>query len=107
MAADEALLDEIVARIVAAGDPERVVLFGSRARGDSTASSDYDLIVIEPSDEPGHRRAARYYRAIRRFVLPIDILVYTPPEVVAWADVPQSLVMTALREGRVLYERAN
>ena len=101
---DETLLQEMVARLVAAGHPRRVVLFGSRARGDEQADSDYDFLVVEPSDEPAHKRSVRYYDALRRYTQPLDVVVYTPDEVEDYAELPQSFVMTALREGRVLYE---
>jgi len=51
------LLEEITRRILAAGNPQRIMLFGSRARGDARPDSDYDLLVIEPSGRPRYQRA--------------------------------------------------
>ncbi len=99
------LLQEMVRRIVEVAHPDRIVLFGSRARGDNRPDSDVDLLVILPSDEPHYVRARPLYRALRDIFVPTDIVVYTPDEVDNWRNVRQALVATALREGTVLYER--
>ena len=51
------LLDEIVRRILQVGSPRRIVLFGSRVRGDGRPDSDLDLLIIEDSELPRYRRA--------------------------------------------------
>ena len=56
----DTVLQEVVARIVAAGDPQRIVLFGSRARYDNSEDSDIDLLVIEDSELPRYKRSPRY-----------------------------------------------
>ncbi|MCX7792280.1 MAG: nucleotidyltransferase domain-containing protein [Chloroflexaceae bacterium] len=58
------LLREIVERIRATGNPLKIVLFGSHARGDARPDSDFDILVIEESDLPRYRRAPRYLRAL-------------------------------------------
>ncbi|MCS7037989.1 MAG: nucleotidyltransferase domain-containing protein [Caldilineales bacterium] len=93
-------------RILLLGNPQAIILFGSRARGEAQPDSDYDLLVIEPSDQPRHRRAARYRRALRGLAQK-DILVWTPEEVAEWRDVPNAFITTAIREGIVVYERRN
>jgi uncharacterized protein len=101
---DDALIEEIVSRIVAASHPEKVVLFGSRARGQEVRESDYDLLVIKKSDEPRYRRAVPLYEALVGLLANVDIMVYTPEEVSEWSAVPEAFVTTAVREGKVLYE---
>ena len=101
---DDLLVQQIVSRIVAASRPEKVVLFGSRARGEELAESDYDLLVIKKSDEPRYRRAVPLYEALVGLLANVDIMVYTPEEVSEWSNVPEAFVTTAIREGRVLYE---
>lgn len=99
---------EIVRRIVRLADPEKIVLFGSRARGDNRPSSDLDLLVIAESDEPRHIRPRQLYLELAQLPLDIDVdvLVYTPSEVWEWSGVPQAFVTTAIREGKVLYEKS-
>ena len=108
--ADAELLERTVRAIVDEVAPEQVILFGSRARGDATAESDYDLIVVEaaPFDEGRSRisEAARLYRALAGFEVEVDVLVYCRDDVVRWRDSLNHVLARALREGRVLYERS-
>jgi uncharacterized protein len=99
------LLDEVVRRIKAVGDPYRIVLFGSRARGEARADSDLDLLILEDSDLPRYKRPKRYRQALLGLFPSKDIVVWTPQEVDEWKAVPNTFISTALREGRVLYER--
>jgi uncharacterized protein len=102
---DGKLIDEIIRRIVNAVQPEKIVLFGSRARGDARPESDMDLLVIAQSSEPRYRRSSRLYSVLSDILVPMDILVYNPDEVQEWKDVRQAFITTALREGKVLYEK--
>lgn len=103
------LLDRIVKVIVDEADPEQIILFGSRARGNSNADSDIDLVVVEPAPfgEGRDRRAetARLYRALAFFDTPTDLLVYSSDEMEYWRDSLNHVLARALREGRLLYER--
>ena len=97
-------MDEIVRRIVATVHPHKIVLFGSRARGDARQNSDIDLLVIADSNEPRYRRSRPLYGALRDIMISMDIVVYTPDEVEEWSEVRQAFVTTAVREGKALYE---
>ncbi len=101
----EELLQVIVRRIVEAAQPEKVVLFGSRARGVARENSDYDFLVIKDSGDPPHQREVPIYLALANVHTPVEVVVYTPEEVNDWREVPQAFVTTALREGKVVYER--
>lgn len=101
---DDKLLAEMTRRIVQTIHPKKVVLFGSRARGDARPNSDYDFLVIQETTEPPHKRSGRLYTVLAEFPAEVEVLVYTPEEVDDWGAVPQAFVTTALREGEVLYE---
>jgi len=96
-------LRDVVERLVREFSPERVVLFGSWARGEASGDSDLDLLVVARSDEPVHRRMARAQRALRGTPVPVDVFVVTPEEVVAYRGWLSHTVAIALREGQELY----
>lgn len=98
-------LDDIVRRLRAAGSPQRIVLFGSHARGTARPDSDLDLLIVEESTLPRYRRAPRYLRALVGVFPAKDIIVWTPQEIDAWREVPNAFITTVLREGRTLYAR--
>jgi len=103
------LLTDIVEVLVKAGDPERVILFGSRGRGDHHRDSDVDLLIVqsEPFDRTRSRRKeiARLSQLLARFPVSIDILLFSRDEVEYWCGSLNNVVARALREGKVLYER--
>ncbi len=103
---DSNTFSEIVRRIRAVADPRKIVLFGSRARGDHRPDSDIDLLVIEDSQLPRHRRAIPLYAALADLSLNVDteVIDYPPAEVEEWRNAGAAFVTTALREGTVLYE---
>jgi predicted nucleotidyltransferase len=102
----DAAIQVMVDRIRERFQPLRIVLFGSQARGTSGAGSDVDLLVVFA--ELDDKRAMSV--AIRRLLgdLPVskDIIVTTPPELAERGEMVGSVLRPALREGRVLYERA-
>lgn len=99
-------LNEVTERIRRITHPRKIILFGSRARGKDRINSDWDFLVIVESNLPRHKRSAPIYGALSDMSVGMDILVYTPDEVEEWSNVPQALVTTAIREGKVLYEKS-
>ncbi|HEX7343773.1 MAG TPA: nucleotidyltransferase domain-containing protein [bacterium] len=99
------LLSEIVSRVIRAVSPEQVIVFGSFARGNNRPESDLDLLIIKESNRPRYERAIPIYHALRDIMMAVDVIVYTPAEVKEWSKVRQAFITTALREGRVLYEK--
>ncbi len=98
------VLTEMVRRLVAAFRPEKIYLFGSRARGDHRHDSDYDLLVVLASSElPPHKRDQMAYRQLKGIGAAKDVLVWTRDEFDARTEVVTSLPATVLREGKQLY----
>jgi predicted nucleotidyltransferase len=104
VAADDPTLVEITRRLVETYRPERIYLFGSRARGTAGADSDYDLLVVVPDDvPPALRRSARAYEALWGLSTAGDILVWTRTAFAERMHLRASLPSTVEREGRLLY----
>jgi predicted nucleotidyltransferase len=95
---------EVVDELARHADPERVVLFGSVAHGDSARDSDIDLLVVlaDQGKKPRWRHMGELRGAIRAPV-PLDLLV-TDTDELATAQ-PGSVFDAAPREGTVVYER--
>lgn len=83
--------------------PQKIVQFGSYARGDATADSDLDLLVIEDEVPDRAREMVRLRRLLRPLRIPADVLVYSANEVKRWGAQPGSALYWALREGKVVY----
>ena len=78
---DEKLLETIVQRILEVTQPDKIILFGSYARGDAREDSDIDILIIQPSDLPRHKRSTPIRLALMGLHPSKDIVVYTPEEV--------------------------
>lgn len=102
--AEVAALAGIVKRLVGAYEPERIYLFGSRARGDAGPSSDFDLLVVVPDSAPPERQRSRLaYEALRRTGTSADVLVLTRTDFEGRLHLAASLPATVAREGRLLH----
>ena len=97
-------LAEIIRRLVEAYQPERVYLFGSKARGDTGPDSDYDIMVLVPDAASHERRRSRLaYRCLWGTGAAADVLVWTRSNFEARSHLRASLPATVLREGRLVY----
>ncbi len=97
-------LDKLV-QLLRHYDPEQIILFGSRARGDADACSDYDVIVIKHTPRPFLERLRDMVPYLAEFDRPADILVYTPEEFARMREIGLGWVVE--REGVLLYERSS
>jgi predicted nucleotidyltransferase len=98
-----AILDAIVGRLVEAFHPERVILFGSRARGTAHRDSDVDLLVVMPFTGSRLRVAVEIRKVLRGLGIAKDIMVMTPEEFAVRKEIPGTLAYPASREGKVLH----
>lgn len=99
-------LDEMVGRIVARFHPDQIILFGSYASGEPTQDSDIDLLIVMPVKDSCRRQANEIDLALADRSVPIDLIVLTPEKFDRQKNLMGTIAFEALREGRVIYERA-
>ena len=101
---NDPILAEILRRLVAAYQPERIYLFGSKARGDDGPDSDYDLMVIVSDEAPLARRRSRLaYQRLWGIGTAADVLVWTNSQFDSRRHLRASLPATIMREGKLLH----
>jgi HEPN domain-containing protein/predicted nucleotidyltransferase len=98
-------LDDVVQRIVDGYEPDRVILFGSRASGAAAEGSDHDLLIVKETDRRPIDRRMEVEGLLLGRRIALDILVYTPREVWDLYAAGSPLIATILETGRVLYMR--
>lgn len=96
-------LNDIIRRVVEVAEPERIILFGSAARGEMNRHSDVDLLVVKDGADL-RRLTARIYRRLYGVGAAVDIVMVTPQDVERYRDSHALVIKPALREGTVMYE---
>jgi len=96
----------MVQRIVRQFNPERVILFGSHARGEAGPDSDVDLLVVMPVEGWKHKKQVEIRVALHDIDVPKDIIVTTPEEFAWRQEVVGTIEYPAVKEGKVLYARS-
>jgi predicted nucleotidyltransferase len=101
-AVSQRTLQQIIERIVAVAQPEKIILFGSAARGEMGPNSDVDLLVIKAG---AHRLdlAGKIYGNLHGVDEAVDVVVVTPEDVERYRESPALVIAPALREGKVVY----
>lgn len=103
--ADSSVLKDATRRLVAELRPDKVYLFGSRARGDASADSDYDFLVVVPqSDDSPFRRSQRAHRALSDLGVSKDVVVITPERFEEMKGLESSFEHEVATEGMLLYD---
>jgi len=105
-AESETALRQAVDRLATRFHPEKIILFGSRARGQGGPDSDADLLIVMRVDGSKRQQAVQMDLALEGIGIPIDLIVVTPEEVEKYRGVMGTIIREAVLEGRVLYERA-
>ncbi|MGH9847974.1 MAG: nucleotidyltransferase domain-containing protein [Blastocatellia bacterium] len=100
---DRAILADTIKQVVAAAQPEKIVLFGSAARGTMGPDSDLDLLVIKRGKFNRHRVTTAIYRELSGEIA-VDAIVVTPEEVERYRSSHCLVICQAMREGKVVYE---
>lgn len=98
-------IDEIVNRIVGSYDPDKIILFGSYAKGTPNEHSDVDLFVVKDSEKTRPERGIELCKLLYGSMIPMDILVYTNKEIQESINNKYSFVYEVFANGLTLYER--
>ena len=96
----------MVERIVRQFEPDKIILFGSHARGDAGPDSDIDLLIVMPVTGSIREKAVEIGVALHDIAVPKDLIVITPDEFEWRKDTIGTIEWPASREGEVLYARA-
>ena len=84
---------------------QRMVLFGSRARGDSRPDSDFDILVVAETSVPFIERQGMGLLALGKRDFALDLMIFTPAEFERGSGVLGSAIYWAQHEGRVIYAK--
>ncbi len=92
--------------LVESAQPKRIILFGSRARGETREGSDFDIMVIEECVGDRIAEMVRLSRILRPLRIPFDLLVVSEEKFEYWRDTPGNIYFEASTGGKILYEAA-
>jgi len=99
------ILKEATKRIAEQFHPQRIILFGSYARGTADAKSDVDLLVISPLRKRRRTLILEMNRSLWGLDLARDIVILTPEEFVIEKEIPGTIALYAFNDGKLLYEQ--
>jgi predicted nucleotidyltransferase len=100
---NDLLIEEVTRRLAAAAPGAKVILFGSRSRGEERPNSDLDLLVIQPGEvEKPAAESARLRRELRGLGVAFDVILVSRRYAEDWGHFEGSVLNTALSEGRIL-----
>ncbi len=101
----DSAIDQMVVRIVERFDPERIILFGSAARGEAGPDSDVDLLVVMRVSGSRREKAVEIGVVVNDIRVPKDIIVTTPEDFEWRKEIAGTIERPAAREGRLVYAR--
>lgn len=102
---DKAKINEIISKIALHFDPDKIILFGSYASGNTTNDSDLDLLIIQETELPRHKRSFDIQKSLKGSMIPMDILVYTIKEFEEERNQKNSFLHSLIQNSEILYER--
>lgn len=98
-------LQEVTKKIIQEFNPEKIILFGSRATGQATEDSDTDLLIIKDTDSSTREVAKQIDGSIFPRPFPLDLIVYTPKQLRKAQESGDFFILEILNKGKVLYAR--
>ena len=103
---DNETIKRLTELLIKAAKPNRIIMFGSQARGEAGEDSDFDVMVVEDSVSDRVGEMVRLNRLLRSLNIPVDLLVVSAEKFNYWCDTPGNVYFEAATEGEVLYETA-
>ncbi len=97
-------IDEIKKRIVENIMPEKIILFGSYAKGTATEESDLDLLIVKDSNLSTRMENRKVRKMLSGLRIPVDVIVKTAREFETYKDIIGTIIYPANRFGKVIYE---
>jgi len=97
------VLADVIRRVVAAAQPDKIVLFGSAARGEMGPNSDLDLLVIKGGKFNRGRVTTEIYRHLAGADAAVDVVLVTPEDVERYRNSHCLVIYPAMKEGKVVY----
>jgi predicted nucleotidyltransferase len=98
-------VDQAVQRLVEAGRPRKVILFGSYVRGKTHRDSDLDVLVVaEDAVTSSRKESVRLRRALRGIRMCVDVLVVRERDFNRLKNKIGLIYREAIQHGRVVYE---
>jgi uncharacterized protein len=101
------VIDDMVRKIVERFHPDKIILFGSCARGETTKDSDIDILIVIPVKHSTRQMANEIDLSLADRTVPLDLLVVTPEQYDHQKNIVGTTIHEAVREGRTLYDRAH
>ena len=103
---EQAVIDGIVERVVEIAQPQKIILFGSAARGDMRERSDIDLLIIKDGADKWDCES-RIRSGLAGVGKPVDVIVASTATIERYKHSHALVYKPALREGKILYESPN
>jgi uncharacterized protein len=104
---DSNKINEIVKKIVDRFNPIKIILFGSYASGTPNENSDLDLLIVQDTELDIQKRGLDIRLSLVGTMIPMDILIYTKSEFEQEKDRSYSFLNSAIKNSKILYERAD
>jgi uncharacterized protein len=102
----ESKIQEAVRLLQKAGQPHRIILYGSYGRGTPHEDSDLDFLVIMSAVQDSRLEMVRLRRVLSPLRIPVDLIVVSEKVFQEWSDTPGNILYEVAREGKVMYEAA-
>jgi predicted nucleotidyltransferase len=100
-------ITRIIEKIVERIQPDKIIMFGSYAKGKETQKSDLDLFIIKETHLPMRQRNVEIKPIVANLIINVDLHVYTAEEIREYGAEQYSFIHSILKTGRVVYERNN